>query len=526
MAKQFICSKTEPIVQTKQGKLRGFTLDGIYNFYGIKYADAKRFLMPEEPASWEGVRDALSYGYVCPMLQKETAVGELMVPHRYWPKDENCQYLNIWSPTLNPDAKKPVMVWLHGGGFSAGSSIEQIAYDGENMCRFGDTVIVSLNHRLNILGYLDLSPFGEKYANSGNAGNADIVAALRWIRDNIEQFGGDPENVTLFGQSGGGMKVWTLMQTPSADGLFHKGIIQSGVIDGFVNPKPQNGRKIVSALLKELNLKEEDIEQLETIPYEILGEAYKKVSPALLKAGEYVGESPIVNDFYLGDPRVIGFTEHAKTIPVMIGSVLAEFAFVPGIADKYSLSEEQVKELISQKYGEHAEKLTALFHTAYPDKHTTDLLFYDSLFRSPSKDLVLKKALHPESKTYSYLFAFEFPYDDGKPAWHCSEIPFVFHNTDKVPICNLPGVSDKLEEQMCLAWINFAKNGNPNNSLLPDWPASQPEDEAVMIFDRECTVKHNYDHELVSLHYEVVPNFFLHMAETKESEDEEITILH
>ena len=145
-----------------------------------------------------------------------------MVPHMYWSEKEDCQNLNIWTPSIRDGRKRPVMVWLHGGGFSAGSSIEQLAYDGENLSRAGDVVVVSVNHRLNVLGYLNLSPFGEKYQDSANAGNLDLIAALEWIRDNIEGFGGDPENVTLFGQSGGGVKVWSLLQMPEADGLFHK----------------------------------------------------------------------------------------------------------------------------------------------------------------------------------------------------------------------------------------------------------------------------------------------------------------
>ena len=211
MARQFLCSEATTVATTK-GKLRGCQLDGTYIFQGIKYADAKRFGMPCPVKPWEGVKDALSYGYVCPLLNQDVPNGELMVPHRYWPMNENCQYLNIWTQSLEKSAKKPVMVWLHGGGFAAGSSIEQVAYDGENMSKYGDVVVVSLNHRLNILGYMNLSGYGEKYANSGNAGSADMVAALRWIHDNIESFGGDPDNVTLFGQSGGGMKVWSLMQ--------------------------------------------------------------------------------------------------------------------------------------------------------------------------------------------------------------------------------------------------------------------------------------------------------------------------
>ena len=323
MAKKFVCSTTEPVVSTKAGKVRGFCVDGTYTFHGIKYADADRFQMPRPVEPWDGVKDALSYGYVSPMLDKETAVGEIMVPHRYWPKDENCQYLNIWSQSLCEEAKKPVMVWLHGGGFSAGSSIEQMAYDGENLSKFGDVVVVTLNHRLNILGYLDLSPYGEKYKNSGNAGNADLVAALQWVHDNIAAFGGDPENVTIFGQSGGGGKVSSLMQTPAADGLFHKGIIMSGVADGIMFCDSTDSRPLVDGMLKELGLTADEIEKLETLPYEALAEAYKKVSPAIKAAGGYVGCAPTPNDFYLGEPRSVGFTDHAKTIPVIVGTVMA-----------------------------------------------------------------------------------------------------------------------------------------------------------------------------------------------------------
>jgi para-nitrobenzyl esterase len=513
MAKKFICSTTEPIVQTKAGKLRGFIFDGTYTFHGIKYADAKRFQMPNEVEPWEGVKDALSYGYVCPMLSQEVPQGEIMIPHRYWPKDENCQYLNVWTQSICAEAKKPVMVWLHGGGFAAGSSIEHVAYDGENMSKYGDVVLVSINHRLNILGYMDLSPFGEKYANSANAGSADMVAALRWVHDNIANFGGDPENVTIFGQSGGGMKVWSLMQTPSAEGLFHKGVIQSGLIDGFIGPLNTDGTQIVNAILKELGFEEGDVEKLETVPYDRMAEAYNKVWPALARKGVYVGGNPVPNEFYVGDPRVVGFTEHAKTIPVMIGSVFGEFAFGPGVPHKYELSEEEIKPMIVKKYGEASEELIDLFKKAYQDKNLTDLLALDSLFRAPSKDFIEKKAAHKEAPIYSFMFAYEFPYDDGKPAWHCAEIPFVFHNTDKVPVCNLPGVSDELEEQVFGAWVNFARSGNPNHAGLPDWPACQPGDEATMIFDNNCQVKHNYDNDLIALHVKAAPKFMFQEEE-------------
>jgi para-nitrobenzyl esterase len=354
---------------------------------------------------------------------------------------------------------------------------------------------------------MDLSPFDERYKNSANAGNADIVAALKWIQDNITGFGGDPDNVTIFGQSGGGMKVWTLMQTPSADGLFHKGVIQSGLINGFMHSADNNGTKIVNALLKELGFEEGDVLKLESVSFDLLAAAYLKVAPELARGGAYIGCNPIPNEFYVGDPREVGFTEHAKTIPVLIGSVMCEFAFGPGVANKYELTEDVMRQMVENRYKEASGDLIDLFRIAYPDKNLTDLLVLDSLFRDPTIDFIKKKAIHNEAPTYSYMFAYEFPFDDGKPSWHCSEIPFIFHNTDKVPVCNKPGVSDKLEDQMLGAWVNFACYGNPNLPALPDWPACVEGDEATMIFDENCIIRHNFDHDLVELHKKAAPKF-------------------
>lgn len=498
MAKNFVCDNSAAVVQTKAGKLKGFLLDGTYTFYGIKYANAKRFQEPTEVEPWDGIKNALAYGYVCPMLHQDVPGKEVMVPHRYWPLDENCQYLNVWTQSICPDAKKPVMVWMHGGGFAAGSGIEQVCYEGDSLSKFGDVVVVTLNHRLNILGYLDLSAFGEKYKNSGNAGNADLVAALKWVHENIAAFGGDPENVTIFGQSGGGMKVQCMLQTPSADGLFQKGIVMSGVAD-FPQPKVVNdgGVAIANALLKELGYEENDVEKLETVPYDLLAEAYNKVAPEVIKAGFYAGGSPVTNDFYAGDPRK-GLTDHAKTIPLMVGSVIAEMAFGAGVDNKWDLSEEEMEAMIDNKF-ENAPALIAAFKKAYPNKNLTDLLFFDGFCRGPSKDLVRTKAASPEAPTYSYVFAYEFPFDGGKPAWHCSDLPFVFHNTKRVPICAIPGVSDRLEEQMAGAWVNFARYGNPNHPGIPQWNPSTPDEVNTMIFDTVCEAKTNFDDELTDL---------------------------
>ena len=235
------------VAETENGKLQGFIRDGIYTYHGVQYATAEPFMPPVKISSWDGVKLALNYGPMSPQSIKPE--DDMFPVHYYWPlwegrnypQDNCCQNLNIWTPGLD-DAKRPVMIWLHGGGFQADSSLAEDVYRGENLARKGDVVVVSLNHWLNVLGFLDLSAYGEKYKYSGNLGMMDIVAALEWVRDNISHFGGNPDNVTLFGQSGGGAKILTLMAMPSAKGLFHKVIEQSGAVQmmGITLPRSEN----------------------------------------------------------------------------------------------------------------------------------------------------------------------------------------------------------------------------------------------------------------------------------------------
>lgn len=207
----------------------------------------KRYCSPEEVEPWDGVKDCLAYGKVAPTIEGRGTAYETMgilVEYRWMPEDEDCQYINVWTQSIDGSQKKPVMVWLHGGGFFCGSSIEFNAYEAENLCKDGGVVVVSLNHRLNILGFLDLSDYGEQYHNSGNLGMEDIVAALRWVQKNIASFGGDPDNVTIFGHSGGGMKCTALMQIPAAAGLFHKAVIpKRGEFERCVQGDPGKEQK-------------------------------------------------------------------------------------------------------------------------------------------------------------------------------------------------------------------------------------------------------------------------------------------
>ena len=502
-----------PVLETTGGKLKGYYYNGEYIFKGIPYAEAKRFQMPEV-CKWEGVKDASSYGFVCPLMAKDTPSAELLVPHRYWPQDEQCQNLNIWTQTLDSKKKLPVLVWLHGGGYFAGSSIEQVAYDGFNLCRNGDVVVVTVNHRLNILGYLDLSPFDRKYENSGNAGHADLVAALKWINQNIALFGGDPENVTIFGQSGGGMKAADLMQIAAADGLFHRCLIMSGVSSEALLPScTGDGRKIVTAMLKELGFAETEADKLETVPYYELVNAYTKVSPAIAAQGGYIGGAPLVNDYYKGSPLTYGFREHALEIPLMVGSVFGEFSFQPPEYDKTRLLEKQIREIVGTVYKERTDEMITLFEEAFPGKNPADLLLLDRVMRQPSKQIARLHAEGEKAGTYLYDFTLEFPIYHNKIAWHCSDIPFFFHNIDLVEVCQIPEVGERLQSQIFEAFISFAKTGAPFCDKLPKWEAVTAEKEPTMIFDRECELRYNFDDKLYEKIDSLLPPFDMRKEE-------------
>ncbi len=485
------------LVQTRCGKIRGYVYDGLRVFKGIPYARAKRFHAPAPPEPWEGVFDAGNYGFVCPLLSTERPNGELHVPHRYWPMDENCQNLNVWTPGLD-DARRPVLVWLHGGGYEAGSAIEQIAYDGANMSREGDVVVVSVNHRLNLLGYFDLSDYGPEYVNSGNAGGDDIIAALRWVRDNIAVFGGDPGNVTVFGQSGGGAKVTTLLQSPAADGLYAKGIVMSGVIGPLLADAVGSGRDLAEALMAELGLG--CAAELETVDYHLLAKAYNRVKPALEQAGKYVGCRPHPNAFYLGEPTKNGFRPETAEVPLMVGSVYGEFnSFTASPYDRETMTAAEQEAELQSVLGEDAKTLLALFREAYPERQPIDLLRLDFIFRGPEIPYIARRS-GCGGKLWSYIFNMDQPIDGGTMPWHCADIPYVFHNIDLVEYPHGPqeeGLSQRVEEQCFASVISFAKNGDPSNACIPAWPPCSAGEEHTLVIDGHSRVRTNFDHVLI-----------------------------
>lgn len=494
MPKSFNASLEGSIVDTVAGKIRGYYFDDTYIFQGIKYADAKRFQMPTPVEHWDGVKDAWGYGYASLTPFKDSCGEEITVPHRYWPQREECQYLNVWTQSLDPNAKKPVMVWLHGGGFLFGSAVELACTDGLDLCKYGDVVTVSLNHRLNILGFLDVSAYGdEKFANSGNVGMADIVAALEWIRDNIEKFGGDPNNVTIFGQSGGGGKVCALLQMPEADGLFHRAVVLSGIHKRRPRPDAATSKIVVGNMLKDLGIPENEFERLCDIPYDDLINSYLKIQKEMRAQGyDVTGWAPLANGYYLGYAREDGFNPNAFNVPTIVCTCFGEHTRHPMLPYKYELSDEESMNYIREKFGDDAEKIAEDFKKAFPEKPLLDVLAMDFSTRYGSLDHVIKRSLVKGSApVYSCMLAQDFPVNGGKPAWHCADVPFFMHTAMQFPINNFEG-AEKLLEEMAGAIVAFARTGNPNHENMAEWPAFDAETKPTMVFTTDGS-KTRYD---------------------------------
>ncbi len=494
-------------VRTEAGMLRGVISDGTYIFRGIEYAEAERFHLPRKVTPWTGVKEAIVYGNACPEHYTVIPHDQYTVPHYFTVQSEDCQYLNVWTQHLNTTARRPVMVWFHGGGMMTGSGVEHYAYDGEDASRYSDVVVVTLNHRLNVLGFLDLSDYGEEYKYSGVAGIADLVAALEWVRDNIRNFGGDPDNVMIFGQSGGGSKVVSMLQSPAAAGLFRRAVLQSGGMRRGGEMTPEKSKKLASYVVEELGLTKETIKEIETVWYDRLAEAAIKASKRLQEeTGERVMFGPVVGDYYYGHPFQHGFRPETKDVEVMCGNVFGEFKqnFNRPLGEgvKNSWSEAYAEEVIRGELGDSADAVMAAFKKAYPDKKVQDCLFMDESMRRGALDFARLRAEFTDAPVYNFLFTLESPFNGGTLPWHNAEIPYTLHNAAYLEPSYLPGVTEKLQDVIARAWANFAAKGDPNGDPVPEWPRFEKDRNVTMIFDKEIRIGCDHDKELVEVYPE------------------------
>ncbi|GAB4023782.1 carboxylesterase/lipase family protein [Spirosoma koreense] len=497
----------DAVAKTESGNVKGYIHNGIYTYKGIPYAKAERFMAPSKPDSWTGVRSSMAYGPVCPLMEPTTKVSdesEFVYHHDWGYPNEDCLRLNIWSPGVDTK-KRPVMVWLHGGGYSSGSSQELPSYDGENLSKKGDVVLVSVNHRLNILGFLDLSEYGQKYKASANVGMMDLVSALQWVKANIASFGGDPNNVTIFGQSGGGGKVVTLMNTPSAKGLFHKAISESGTAASF--QEKAMTKRVTAAVLEELGLQPAQVDELQTMPYTKLAaagtKALQKVRTQLAAEGKSMagGWSPSHDGEFLpyqpASPEALALS---AAVPLLIGSTKNEF--LPSLGAMPNGTLDEVKSYLHKKYGDKTDAYIAAVKKAYPaDTKPTDLMDIDDRFRQSAVRYANLKSATNTAPVYMYLFTWQSPVVDGHyKAIHCIEIPFAFNNISRCE--EMTGGTKEayaLADKMSSAWISFARTGNPAHKGLPTWQKYTADNGATMFFDNQCVEKYHHDKDLLEL---------------------------
>lgn len=495
-----VMAQTGLIVETASGKVRGATHEGIHSFKGIPYGAStggkNRWLPPQPVQAWAGVRDALDYGPRAP--QNERPATE---PHLAWIRDtratsEDCLVINVFTPGVNDNRKRPVLVYIHGGGFVSGASSAP-GLDGHNFAKVGDVVLVTLNHRLNVFGHLSLAESADaRYADAGNVGLLDVIAALQWVKQNIAQFGGDPANVSISGQSGGASKVAVLMAMPQAQGLFHKAIIQSAS-SLLRMATPDAAARNTHHLLAQLNIDAKNInallDSLVNIPAATLLAAMPK---AVAAAGRVDNYRPVVDGRALPthpfDPTAPTISAN---VPLMIGSCETEMTFPYSQAmENFSYTQEQalarVKNFV-QVDDAKAKVLMDLYRQSRPNATPSDLwvaISTDHQYRRNGIRASGLKAAQGKAPSWHYLFTWKSPVLNGLlKSPHTICIPFSFGNVDIAE-----GITGKgadryaLQNQMMGAWHAFMKSGNPNHAGLPQWQPYDIKDHPTMIFDNAC----------------------------------------
>ena len=483
-----------PVATTAHGKVRGGDDGGIKIFKGIPYASAQRFEAPVAPKSWAEVRDTLAFGPMSP--QSRGPLGSLFASWTF-DKDmsEDCQVLNVWTPGLRDNGKRPVMVWLHGGDFTSLSGSRNV-FDGTRLCRKGDVVVVTLNHRLNVFGYLQLAQLAPQFPDAGNAGMLDIVSALKWVKDNIAEFGGDPGNITIFGQSGGGGKVSTLMAMPAARGLFHKAIVQSGSYY-LKAMSAEEGTRLVVALLAALDMKPSDAAFLATVAMDRLVEGLAKAMRGPAKANY----RPVVDGRNLpAGPWAPEGPALSADIPMIIGTTATEMTLLIGARepDTFTLDETGLRKRLMEWFVEgDIDKVIATFRATRPNATPSDLFFAvatDKAMREGAWQQAERKAKQGAAPVWLYELDWATPVDGGK--WgspHSLDLAMVFDNVAlSASMVGTGPEAQMVADQMSAAWLAFARSGNPNNPRTTNWPAYGLADRATMVFDVQSRVVNDF----------------------------------
>jgi para-nitrobenzyl esterase len=493
------------IMDLSSGKIRGTTENGVYAFKGVPYGAStggpNRFKPPLPPEPWTGIRDATRYGPAAWQPNTSAVISYLLGKSGVDAISEDCLVLNVWTKGLNDGAKRPVMVWLHGGGFFYGSGDNLPCYNGASLAKKGDVVMVSVNHRLGVFGYLYLDQLGgEPYAGSGNAGMLDLVLALKWVRENILKFGGDPNNVTIFGESGGGTKVTTLMAMPAAKGLFHKAIIESG--PGLRAHTPEEASENARAVLNNLGLKSKDIRDLHGLRASMIFSAAELYTRG---GGTPPGTfSPVVDGVVLPTHPFDPIAPSVSAgVHLLVGSNKDESTFFMkddprfgkyGEAEMRKIIVDSMKQRIgAQVPVERVDQLIATYKRTRPNATPHDLLIAvtTDLIRIGSVWISERKSAAGGAPVYLYLFTWESPARDGMyKSPHTLEMPFVFNNVE--PTIEMVGDSPvrfSLAAMMSDTWLAFARTGNPNHAGLPFWPPYSIEKRPTMILNNEPGIK-------------------------------------
>jgi para-nitrobenzyl esterase len=493
------------VVDTESGPIQGLVVNGIQTFKGIPYAappiGERRFLPPAPAEAWTDIHDATDFGAPAIQMYDRTLTGSdisLQLATIFTTRsdmkidNEDCLYLNVWTPALD-GRKRPVMVWFHGGGYAYGSGAWPV-YDGASLAKKGDVVVVTVNHRLNVFGYLYLAELGEEYAASGNAGMLDLVASLEWVRDNISGFGGNPDSVTIMGESGGGSKVSTLLAMPAAKGLFHKAIIQSG--PGLTATSSESASKSAKAILAELGVDEISKHRLAELHTEEIVAAVAAANEKARGAGPRgLPLSPVVDGTVLPrDPFTPDAPEVSKNVPILIGWNKDEWTIFTTSEPWFGkMTEKELPGRAKALVGEKADALIAIYQRMRPDYSPTyvyNAIMSDSRMLIGSALLAERKAAAGGAPAYMYHLAWETPVADGIfKSPHTLDIPFMFNNVDRgVALTGDSPEARRLEDQMSSSWISFARTGNPNNETVPEWPAYDAKTRATMVFDVEPEV--------------------------------------